>query len=72
MRAQSQKKYLSTIINEEEYLKILIYDDLDNNIGMMRPFTLSDLNSHEIINKITGWRNKYKLFVNTLVPYPIA
>ena len=65
MRAQSQKKYLSTIINEEEYLKILIYDDLDNNIGMMRPFTLSDLNSHEIIKKITSWRNKYKLFFLT-------
>ena len=58
MLSQSQKKYLSKIINEEEYLKILIYDNLDNNIGMMRPFTLSDLNSHEIIKKITSWRNK--------------
>lgn len=65
MNKQLQKEYLLRVIEGKESLVIPIRDDNGVNIGVMRPITRIDIQSNEIIEKMTNWRNQYKTFFLT-------
>ena len=65
MDEQQRKEYLSRIIEGNEPLEIPVCDDNGARIGVMRPLTKKHLQSDEIIEKLTNWRNQYKAFFLT-------
>lgn len=60
-----QKEYLLRIIEGNESLVIPICDDNGVDIGVMRPVTKMHLQSNDVIEKMTNWRNQYKTFFLT-------
>jgi hypothetical protein len=65
MNKQQQKEYVLKIIEGKESLVIPIRDDNDADIGVMRPITRMHLQSNDVIEKMTNWRNQYKAFFLT-------
>ena len=65
MNKKLQKEYLSRIIEGEESLVIPICDDNGADIGVIRPITKMHLQSNDVIEKLTNWRNQYKTFFLT-------
>jgi RimJ/RimL family protein N-acetyltransferase len=65
MNKQQQKEYLLRIIEGKESLVIPIRDDDGVEIGYMRPITKMNLQDDDIIEKMTDWRNNYKMFFLT-------
>ncbi|MEI7481711.1 MAG: GNAT family N-acetyltransferase [Elusimicrobiota bacterium] len=62
MNKQQQKEYLVRIIEGAESLVIPIHDDNGADIGTLRPITKMHLQSNDVIEKMTNWRNQYKVF----------
>lgn len=62
MNTQQQKEYLVRIIEGKESLVIPICDDQGADIGAMRPITKMHLQSNDVMEKLTNWRNQYKTF----------
>lgn len=65
MNEKLQKEYLLRIIEGKESLVIPIRDDNGADIGVMRPITKMHLQSNDVIEKMTNWRNQYKTFFLT-------
>lgn len=65
MNEYLQKSYLRRIIEGCESLEVPIIDDDGVNIGVMHPITKKHLQSDYIIEKMTNWRNQYKMFFLT-------
>lgn len=65
MDKKIQEGYLLRIIEGEESLAISIRDDDGLEIGVMCPITKLHLQSSHIIEKMTTWRNQYKVFFQT-------
>jgi RimJ/RimL family protein N-acetyltransferase len=66
MNEKLQKEYLLKIIEGNEQLAIPICDDNGTATGgVMRPITKMQLQSNDIIEKMTNWRNRYKAFFLT-------
>ena len=65
MNEKLQKEYLHRIIEGNESLAIPICDDNGADIGVMRPITKMHLQSNDVIEKMTNWRNQYKTFFLT-------
>lgn len=65
MLSQQRKEYLSRIIEGSESLAIPICDNIGVEIGIMRPITKTHLQCHDVIEKMTNWRNHYKTFFMT-------
>jgi len=65
MNEKLQKEYVLRIIEGKESLVIPICDDNGAGIGAMRPITKMHLQSDDVIEKMTNWRNQYKMFFLT-------
>ena len=65
MNEQLRKEYWSRIVEGNVPLVIPINDDNGAEIGVLRPITKMHLQSNDVIEKMTNWRNQYKTFFLT-------
>jgi RimJ/RimL family protein N-acetyltransferase len=65
MNELRREAYLAGIMDGLESLEIPICDDNGSRIGSMRPLTKQHIQDHDIVEKLTDWRNRYKAFFLT-------
>lgn len=66
-----QTQLITRIVNEEQPLRIDVTIDRDTPIGYITPITKSSLDSLELIDKMTAWRNRMRTCFLTQAPVTV-